>query len=125
MGGFEKERSSQSEQENKIQSGRKLREKAEKVSRETQQLGGIREIIGDEWDSFSDDKQKQLVEDLISYESKIALKKRLQDHWEFDLEKPVKLAVLELENGYGNLSLKAIKKILPYLKEGRVYSKAK
>ncbi|QMU56110.1 MAG: type II CRISPR RNA-guided endonuclease Cas9 [Candidatus Mycalebacterium zealandia] len=85
---------------------------------------GIREIIGDDWDdSLDDSKQKQLVEDLISYESKIKLKKRLQDHWKFDLEKAVKLAVLELEEGHGNLSLKAINKILPHLKEGRVYSR--
>lgn len=84
---------------------------------------GIREIIGDEWDSCGEEKQKQLVEDLISYKSKKGLKKRLQSHWNLDLEKAVKLAVLELENGHGNLSLKAINKILPYLKEGRVYSK--
>lgn len=84
---------------------------------------GIREIIGEKWDLWEEQTQKQLVEDLISYQSKKGLKKRLQDHWKFDLKTAVKLAVLELENGYGNLSLKAINEILPYLKEGRVYSK--
>ncbi len=83
----------------------------------------IREIIGDKWDLFDEKQQTQLVEDLISYKSKKGLKKRLQNHWKFNLEKAVKLAVLELETKYGNLSLKAIKKILPYLKEGRLYSK--
>ncbi len=83
----------------------------------------IRKIIGDVWDSWNEEKQKQLVEDLLSYKSKKGLKERLKNHWNFDLEKAVKLAVLELENGHGNLSLKAVNKILPYLKEGRVYSK--
>ena len=84
---------------------------------------GIREIIGDDWDSFNEEKQEQLVEDLISYESKKHLKKRLQNHWGFDLERAVKLSVLELEEGHGNLSLKAIRKILPCLEKGRVYSR--
>ncbi|MCY4046806.1 MAG: type II CRISPR RNA-guided endonuclease Cas9 [Candidatus Dadabacteria bacterium] len=84
---------------------------------------GIREIIGDKWDSFNEEKQEQLVEDLISYESKKHLKKRLQNHWGFDLERAVKLSVLELEEGHGNLSLKAIRKILPCLEKGRVYSR--
>ena len=83
----------------------------------------VREIIGDVWDSWDEKIQKQLVEDLISYESKKGLKKRLQNYWKFDLEKAVKLAVLELEEGYGNLSLKAINNILPHLKEGRIYSR--
>lgn len=83
----------------------------------------IREVIGDDWDSYDENKQKQLVEDLISSESKKGLKNRLVNHWKFDSEKAIKLAVLELEEGYGNLSLKAIDKILPFLKEGRVYSK--
>ncbi len=84
---------------------------------------GIREIIGDLWDSFDEKKQKQLVEDLISYESKKGLKKRLQNYPDIDSEKATKLAVLELEKGHGNLSLKAINKILPHLKQGRVYSR--
>ncbi len=82
----------------------------------------IREIIGNAWDSFDEKKQKELVEDLISYQSKKALKKRLQNYWKFDLEKAVKLAVLELEDGHGNLSLKAINRILPHLKEGKIYN---
>lgn len=84
---------------------------------------GIRDIIGDLWDSLNEEKQKQLVEDLISYRSKQKLKKRLQEHWKLDLEKATRLAVFELEDGHGNLSLKAINKILPLLKQGRVYSR--
>lgn len=84
---------------------------------------GIREIIGDKWDLFNEEEQEQLVEDLISYESKTHLKNRLQNHWGFELEEAVKLSVLELEEGHGNLSLKATDKILLRLEEGRVYSR--
>ena len=83
---------------------------------------GIREIIGEQWNLLGEDKQKDLVEDLISYKSKTGLKKRLQNHWQFDLERAIKLSVLELEKDHGNLSLKAIKKILPHLKQGKIYN---
>lgn len=82
----------------------------------------IRKVIGDKWDSLKDPQQKLLVEDIISYKSKTGLKKRLAGKWNFSEEEATRLAVVELEEGHANLSLKAIKKILPQMQKGKKYS---
>ena len=63
-----------------------------------------------------------LVEDIISYTSKKGLKKRLTNHWNFSEEAAIRLAVMELEEDHASLSLKAIRKILPHMQEGKKYS---
>lgn len=78
-----------------------------------------------EWDNFNEDQQAALVEDLLSIRKKTALKKRLENHWGIDGKTAVRLCMAELEPGYGNQSLKAIKKMLPYLKQGQIYSDAR
>jgi CRISPR-associated endonuclease Csn1 len=87
--------------------------------------GEIRSVLGDVWDSYSDDQQKALVEDLLSIKKKSALKTRMLKHWDFNTEQAVKLCLLEFEPGHSNLSLKAIKKLLPFLEQGLVYSDAR
>ena len=86
----------------------------------------IRRVIGDEgWESLHDSKRHELVEDLLKFEKKSALKTRLIGHWGFDVRTAIGLATVELEPGYANLSLKAIKCILPYLEQGMIYSEAR
>ena len=82
----------------------------------------IREVIGNRWDSLNDLEQELLVEDIISYKSKTGLKKRFTDKWNFSEEEATRLAVVELEEDHANLSLKAIKKILPHMQKGKKYS---
>ena len=82
----------------------------------------IDEIIGDKWNSLNESEQGLLVEDIISYTSKKGLKKRLTNHWNFSEEEATRLAVMELEEDHASLSLKAIRKILPHMQEGRKYS---
>ena len=82
----------------------------------------IKTIIEDKWNSLNELEQELLVEDIISYTSKKGLKKRLTDHWNFSTEEATRLAVVELEEDHANLSLKAIKRILPYLQEGKIYN---
>ncbi len=82
----------------------------------------IREVIGDRWDSLDDLGQYLLVEDIISYNSKKGLKKRLVSKWNFSEEEATRLAVVELEEDHASLSLKAIKKILPHMQKGKKYS---
>lgn len=82
----------------------------------------IREIIEDRWNSFDELEQELLVEDLLSYTSKKGLKKRLVNKWNFSEEGATRLAVVELEDGHASLSLKAIKRILPHLQEGKKYN---
>ena len=107
---------------------KKTRFNLEKVEGKKRGLKGnrtaydIREIIGDKWNSLDEPEQESLVEDIISYTSKKGLKKRLAKRWNFSEENATRLAVVELEEGHANLSLKAIKMILPHLQDGKKYS---
>lgn len=74
------------------------------------------------WDSFNNDQQHALAEDLLTFEKKSALKKRLENHWNFTPDIAVQLCLLEFEPGHSNLSLKAINKLLPFLEKGLLYS---
>ena len=78
-----------------------------------------------EWDKFSQDKQYALVEDLLTIQKKAVLKKRLLSYWKFDSATAVRLCMVEFEPGHGNLSTKAIRKLLPYLEQGKILSDAR
>ncbi|WP_411726958.1 type II CRISPR RNA-guided endonuclease Cas9 [Methyloglobulus sp.] len=78
-----------------------------------------------EWDGFDDTRQRALVEDLLTITKKSVLKNRLLKHWGFDVNTSVQLCLLEFEPGHGNLSLKAINKLLPFLQQGQIYSDAR
>ena len=78
-----------------------------------------------EWDDWNRDKQYALIEDLITINKKSVLKKRLTTHWNLPIKTAVGLCMIELEPGHSNLSSKAIKKLLPYLQQGQVFSEAR
>ena len=84
----------------------------------------IRKILP-EWDAFSQDKQYALVEDLLTIQKKSVLKKRLINHWQFDPATAINLCMVEFEPGHGNFSTKAVRKLLPYLEQGKVFSDAR
>lgn len=77
------------------------------------------------WEEFDAGQRKQLVEDLITYEKRSKLKDRLQGHWGFETAVAIQLCLLEFEEGYSNVSLKAINKLLPFLRLGNSYSEAR
>jgi len=83
----------------------------------------IRSVIGEQWDNYEEEKQADLVEDLLSIKKKSALKTRLISHWGMSKAKAFELCLLEFEPGHGSLSLKAQKKLLPFLKQGLIYSR--
>lgn len=85
----------------------------------------IRDVIGDVWDKYTETEQHDLFEDLFTIKKKSALKARLITHWDFDKKTAVKLCLLEFEPSHSNVSLKAIKKLLPYLEDGFRYYEAK
>lgn len=78
-----------------------------------------------DWYQWSAEKQQALVEDMTTINKKSVLKKRLTNHWQFDSTTAIRLCLLELPSGHMNLSLKAIKKILPHLEQGCIYSNAR
>ena len=84
----------------------------------------IREVYAD-WDKLAATQQQQLIEDLLSYEKRSALKKRLMKHWGLTAEAAIKLATSEFEAGHADVSLRAIDKLLPYLRQGQIYAQAR
>ncbi len=84
----------------------------------------IRRVLAD-WDNLAADKQDALVEDLLTFQKKSALKKRLETHWGFAPDSAVQLCLLEFEPGHSNLSLKAINALLPFLLQGQLFSEAR
>ena len=106
-------------------------DKLTKINLESKNLKGnitaceIRTVVGGKWDEMSDEKQKNLFEDLLSIKKKSALKKRLITHWDFGDDTAIKLCLLEFEPGHSNHSLKAINKLLPHLEQGKIYSDAR
>ncbi len=78
------------------------------------------------WKDLSTEQRQQLAEDLITCASdqEKGLLKRLQTFWGYDEDTAVKLAEVRLDDGYANLSAKAMHKILPYLEKGCMYRDA-
>jgi len=106
-------------------------DKPTKINLEAKNLKGnitacdIRSVLGEKWDEYSDDRQKALVEDLLSIKKKSALKTRLINHWSLPKTQAVQLCLLEFEPGHSNHSLKAINRLLPFLDQGLIYSDAR
>lgn len=84
----------------------------------------IRSVLSD-WDHYPEHRQQALVEDLLTIQKKSVLKRRLIEHWHLDATTAVRLCLLEFEPGHSNLSSKAINRLLPYLKQGLMYSDAR
>ncbi|NDI98174.1 type II CRISPR RNA-guided endonuclease Cas9 [Flavobacterium sp. LaA7.5] len=79
------------------------------------------ELQGNDFDKQS---YYQLWHLLYSAEDDAKLKKTLQEKFGFKPEHTHHIANIDLQTDYGNLSAKAIKKILPHLKDGLIYDKA-
>ena len=84
----------------------------------------IRKVLPS-WDDLSTTKQLALVEDLLTIKKKSVLKNRLTKHWEYDLKTAIDLCLLEFEPGHSSHSVKAIRKLLPFLEDGKIYSDAR
>lgn len=87
----------------------------------------LRTILKDKYASLSIEQRDSLVHDLLFLEDEVVV----QSHCEalgknLDLtdEQIEKLVNMKLVDGYGHLSEKAVKKLLPYLEQGLKYSDA-
>lgn len=83
--------------------------------------------IGDvSWQSLSNRRQEQLVTELLDIQSEDALRDRLTSAWGFTLDQSGTLIECSgsLPKGYGSLSSKAMRAILPSLKSGKQYDRA-
>ncbi len=69
--------------------------------------------------------RSKIHEALAEMEDEKELEKLVRDSWGLDDEQVEKLLKIKLPTGRYNLSLKAMKKIMPYLAEGMVFAEAK
>ncbi|MFZ5939931.1 MAG: type II CRISPR RNA-guided endonuclease Cas9 [Bacteroidota bacterium] len=98
------------------------------------------DIFGEEWqeelhsrNSLAEAESKERSEEetvgmlwhaLFSFDSEEKLIQFLFKHFQFTEEEIQKLIAIRLKQDYASLSLKAIRKILPFLREGLIYSHA-
>ncbi|MCC6403227.1 MAG: type II CRISPR RNA-guided endonuclease Cas9 [Fimbriimonadaceae bacterium] len=68
--------------------------------------------------------REALIEALFTIHRKDSLVRRLGSKWGLTTEQAYKLAVTEFDDGVANLSLQAIRNILPHLKSGKNYHDA-
>ena len=72
----------------------------------------------------AEDESKSCEEDRITYgNNDTKLRKKLHEKFGFKPEYAIKLSNIPLQQDYGNLSTRAMRKIIPYLQAGHPYAK--
>ncbi len=88
-------------------------------------LCDIRKILSKKtWDAMSDSERDAFLEDVFSIHKEETLSKRLTEHWKLTSAQADALLNTEFQPGYANLSLRAIRRISPYLERGENYHDA-
>lgn len=83
-----------------------------------------KKCFGDAWYKLSEEEQDDIINRWLKDEDEAFFKADLMERYGLSEEQAKAVSDASLEAGYGNLSLKAIKKILPFLEEGLIYSEA-
>lgn len=84
----------------------------------------LRKRLKKTWDDLPPARQSALVIELLKPHPEADLLQRLQDTWGFAPDIAGDLAQWEAEPGYAQLSLKVLRRILPYLEQGMRYDEA-
>ena len=88
-------------------------------------LVDIRKILSKKtWEAMSKNEREDFLENLFSTHKEETLLKRLEKHWKLSHEQAEKLLNTEFQPGYASLSLRAIRRITPYLEMGLNYHDA-
>ncbi|MCG8526702.1 MAG: type II CRISPR RNA-guided endonuclease Cas9, partial [Opitutales bacterium] len=82
------------------------------------------DYIGEVWHEWDANTQNDFINHVLRTERLEDLLEILRNSFGLDEGQAQNCAQLDLPNGYGHLSLRAIKKILPELKKGLTYDKA-
>ena len=82
-----------------------------------------KEYFGNRWHSLSLQERNEVVEFLLTTERELVHQKAVEE-WGLSEPQANAVANVSLPTGYGNLSEKAIRKILPHLERGSLYSDA-
>ena len=81
-------------------------------------------LFGKRWFDLSLDERNEIARFLLDTEDPEAVRQRATNEWELNAEQADAVANVSLSPGYGNLSEKAIRKLLPHLNQGLVFSDA-
>ncbi len=81
-------------------------------------------MFGDKWPRLSLDERNDIVHFLLNTEDPEIVRQKAVQDWGLNEEQAAAVSNVSLVSGYGNLSEKAIDKILPHLERGRRYSDA-
>ena len=96
-------------------------DKDERVDTESGEIFGIEKITSD----FEKEPLYKVWHLLYSIEENEHLIKKLKEDFDFSDEQAKAICKIDFhKSGYGNLSARAIRKILPYLQKGKMYSNA-
>jgi len=86
------------------------------------------EYFGTTWDELTDKEQDEIITRIINEDNDTKIEETLIswlcDSFKLQKENAEKISNLRLSQGIGSVSKKAINKILPFLKEGFIYSEA-
>ena len=82
-------------------------------------------VLGDAWHVLDERAQTALVDDVLRFEDEKKLVTHLCNRWKLDEETAWQIADLHLEPGYASHSRRAMRKLLPLMREGMPYSAAR
>lgn len=101
-----------------------IEEGGEKALKGDRTTARIINVLGTDWLDFSPETQEMLIHDLQCFEKSKPLAARLVAFYKIPGEQAERLSETILEDDYCSLSLKAINKLLPLMREGKAYSEA-
>ena len=85
----------------------------------------LKNELSDELAKLTPERLANMIADLIEYEKKDALEKRLVERYGLSPDKAGVVSDIPLEDGYCSLSLKALKKLLPLMEAGIRFATAR
>ena len=83
-----------------------------------------KDFFGSRWGNLSLEERNEIVGTLLNTEEPEAIQRNAVKEWGLTESQAKAVADVYLPTGYGDLSEKAIRKILPHLVKGRIYSEA-
>lgn len=84
-----------------------------------------KENFGELWKNINEDKREEVIDKILNEENEEKLSKYLKNNFqELSEEQVESIKNAKLPDGYASLSLKAIKKLINYLRNGKRYDEA-
>jgi CRISPR-associated endonuclease Csn1 len=84
----------------------------------------LRELFGEQWASLPEQQKNVIAGYVRSMDDSAVLGRIAETRWGLDHVRAARLADTRLEQGYGRLSLAALRKLLPLMEEGLPYMTA-